>query len=83
MKTSQEVRDAAKGQNNTLSTADIRAAMARKAEEFKQGWRGELFTEERGGVRQHHPFARFFCLVERLDPGCVEASGTGSLTTPS
>jgi phosphomethylpyrimidine synthase len=36
MKISQEVRDAARGQNDTLSTAEIRAAMAKKAEEFKQ-----------------------------------------------
>ncbi|HTQ12498.1 MAG TPA: hypothetical protein VMH86_01380 [Rhizomicrobium sp.] len=42
MKISQEVRDAAKGQNDTLSTAEIRAAMARKAEEFKQGG-GEIY----------------------------------------
>jgi phosphomethylpyrimidine synthase len=37
MKISQEVRDAARGSNDTLSTAEIRAAMAKKAEEFKQG----------------------------------------------
>jgi phosphomethylpyrimidine synthase len=37
MKISQEVRDAARGSNDLLSTAEIRAAMARKAEEFKQG----------------------------------------------
>jgi len=42
MKISQEVRDAAKGQNDTLSTAEIRAAMAKKAEEFKQGG-GEIY----------------------------------------
>jgi phosphomethylpyrimidine synthase len=36
MKISQEVRDAAKGKNDTMSTAEIRAAMAKKAEEFKQ-----------------------------------------------
>jgi phosphomethylpyrimidine synthase len=36
MKISQEVRDAAKGQNDSMSTAEIRAAMAKKAEEFKQ-----------------------------------------------
>ncbi len=41
MKISQEVRDAAKGQNDTLSTAQIRAAMAKKAEEFKQ--HGEIY----------------------------------------
>jgi phosphomethylpyrimidine synthase len=42
MKISQEVRDAAKGKNDTLSTAEIRAAMAKKAEEFKQGG-GEIY----------------------------------------
>jgi len=36
MKISQEVRDAARGQNDGLSTAEIRAAMARKAEEFRK-----------------------------------------------
>ena len=35
MKISQEVRDAARGSNDTLSTAEIRAAMAKKAEEFR------------------------------------------------
>ncbi len=43
MKISQEVRDAARGQNDSLSTAEIRAAMARKAEEFKQGG-GEIYV---------------------------------------
>jgi phosphomethylpyrimidine synthase len=42
MKISQEVRDAAKGQNDTLSTAEIRAAMAKKSEEFKQHG-GEIY----------------------------------------
>jgi phosphomethylpyrimidine synthase len=42
MKISQEVRDAARGQNDTLSTAEIRAAMARKAEEFRQSG-GEVY----------------------------------------
>jgi phosphomethylpyrimidine synthase len=42
MKISQEVRDAAKGQNDTLSTAQIRAAMAKKSEEFKQHG-GEIY----------------------------------------
>jgi len=36
MKISQEVRDAARGTNDSLSTAEIRAAMAKKAEEFRQ-----------------------------------------------
>jgi phosphomethylpyrimidine synthase len=36
MKISQEVRDAARGNNDSLSTAEIRAAMARKAEEFRE-----------------------------------------------
>ncbi|HEY2035053.1 MAG TPA: phosphomethylpyrimidine synthase ThiC [Rhizomicrobium sp.] len=43
MKISQEVRDAAKGQNDTLSTAEIRAAMAKKAEEFKNHG-GEIYV---------------------------------------
>ena len=34
MKISQEVRDAAKGTNDTLSSAEIRAAMAKKSAEF-------------------------------------------------
>jgi phosphomethylpyrimidine synthase len=37
MKISQEVRDAARGQNDTLSSAEIRAALAKKAEEFRDG----------------------------------------------
>ena len=42
MKISQEVREAAKGTNDTLSSAEIRAAMAKKSEEFKdQG--GEIY----------------------------------------
>ena len=45
MKISQEVRDAAKGKNDTLSTAEIRAAMAKKAEEFKQGG-GEIYLNK-------------------------------------
>jgi hypothetical protein len=36
------VRDAAKGQNDTLSTAEIRAAMAKKAEEFREHG-GEIY----------------------------------------
>ena len=36
MKISQEVRDAARGSNDTLSTAEIRAAMAKKSEEFRE-----------------------------------------------
>jgi phosphomethylpyrimidine synthase len=42
MKISQEVRDAARGTNDSLSTAEIRAAMAKKAEEFKQHG-GEIY----------------------------------------
>ncbi len=42
MKISQEVRDAARGQNDSLSTAEIRAAMAKKAEEFKDHG-GEIY----------------------------------------
>jgi phosphomethylpyrimidine synthase len=36
MKISQEVRDAARGANDTLSSEQIRAAMAKKSEEFRQ-----------------------------------------------
>ncbi len=43
MKISQEVRDAAQGTNDSLSTAQIRVAMAKKAEEFKQGG-GEIYV---------------------------------------
>ncbi|MBV9540482.1 MAG: phosphomethylpyrimidine synthase ThiC [Alphaproteobacteria bacterium] len=45
MKISQEVRDAAKGRNDTMSTAEIRAAMAKKSEEFKQGG-GEIYVHK-------------------------------------
>jgi phosphomethylpyrimidine synthase len=48
MKISQEVRDAAKGTNDTLSTAEIRAAMAKKSEEFKQGG-GEIYLQTPAG----------------------------------
>ena len=44
MKISQEVRDAAKGKNDTLSSAEIRAAMAKKSEEFKQ-MGGEIYLQ--------------------------------------
>ena len=43
MKISQEVRDAARGSNDSMSTAEIRAAMAKKADEFKQGG-GEIYV---------------------------------------
>jgi len=43
MKISQEVRDSARGKNDSLSTAEIRAAMAKKAEEFKQSG-GEIYV---------------------------------------
>ncbi len=43
MKISQEVRDAARGNNDTLSTAEIRAAMAKKAEEFRESG-GEIYV---------------------------------------
>ena len=42
MKISQEVRDAARGTNDTLSSAEIRAAMAKKAEEFREHG-GEIY----------------------------------------
>ncbi|MEJ1970700.1 MAG: phosphomethylpyrimidine synthase ThiC [Rhizomicrobium sp.] len=45
MKISQEVRDAARGTNDSLSTAEIRAAMAKKSEEFKQGG-GEIYVHK-------------------------------------
>jgi hypothetical protein len=45
MKISQEVRDVARGQNDSLSTAEIRAAMAKKAEEFKQAG-GEIYLSK-------------------------------------
>jgi hypothetical protein len=38
------VRDAARGQNDSLSTAEIRAAMAKKADEFKQ-LGGEIYVK--------------------------------------
>jgi len=45
MKISQEVRDAARGSNDSMSTAEIRAAMAKKSEEFKQGG-GEIYVHK-------------------------------------
>jgi len=42
MKISQEVRDAARGNNDSMSTAEIRAAMAKKAEEFREHG-GEIY----------------------------------------
>jgi phosphomethylpyrimidine synthase len=48
MKISQEVRDAAKGTNDTLSSAEIRAAMAKKSEEFKQTG-GEIYLHRPAG----------------------------------
>ena len=36
MKISQEVRDTARGTNDTLSSEEIRAAMAKKAAEFRE-----------------------------------------------
>jgi hypothetical protein len=83
MKLCQEIRDAAKGQNDTLSTADIRAAMAKKAEEFKSHGSEIDLAKGRCEIGQYHTFERFFCLVERLGLDCVEALGTGSLATPS
>jgi phosphomethylpyrimidine synthase len=43
MKISQEVRDAARGTNDSLSTAEIRAAMAKKAHEFREHG-GEIYV---------------------------------------
>jgi phosphomethylpyrimidine synthase len=43
MKISQEVRDAARGQNDSMSTAEIRAAMAKKAAEFREHG-GEIYV---------------------------------------
>ena len=37
MKISQEVRDFARGTNDTLSSEEIRAAMAKKSAEFREG----------------------------------------------
>jgi phosphomethylpyrimidine synthase len=45
MKISQEVRDAARGTNDSMSTAEIRAAMAKKSEEFRQGG-GEIYLQK-------------------------------------
>ncbi|MDE2464019.1 MAG: phosphomethylpyrimidine synthase ThiC [Alphaproteobacteria bacterium] len=42
MKISQEVRDAARGANDRMSSEEIRAAMAQKAEEFRQHG-GEIY----------------------------------------
>jgi len=42
MKISQEVRDAARGTNDSMSTAEIRAAMAKKAGEFREQG-GEIY----------------------------------------
>jgi phosphomethylpyrimidine synthase len=45
MKISQEVRDAARGTNDSMSTAEIRAAMAKKSDEFKQSG-GEIYLHK-------------------------------------
>ncbi len=45
MKISQEVRDAARGSNDSMSTAEIRAAMAKKSEEFKAAG-GEIYLHK-------------------------------------
>ncbi len=45
MKISQEVRDAARGTNDSMSTAEIRAAMAKKSDEFKQSG-GEIYLNK-------------------------------------
>jgi phosphomethylpyrimidine synthase len=45
MKISQEVRDAARGSNDRLSSEEIRAAMAQKAEEFRQHG-GEIYLPQ-------------------------------------
>ena len=45
MKISQEVRDAARGSNDRLSSEEIRAAMAKKAEEFRQHG-GEIYLPQ-------------------------------------
>jgi phosphomethylpyrimidine synthase len=45
MKISQEVRDAARGSNDTLSSAEIRAAMAKKSAEFRDGG-GEIYVSK-------------------------------------
>ena len=68
MKISQEVRDAARGKNDwdtdTLSTAEIRAAMAKKAEEFRDARRRDLSAEGRGGVGFPLPlWERAVCLA--------------------
>jgi len=49
MKISQEVRDAARGTNDSMSTAEIRAAMAKKSEEFKQSG-GEIYLHKPAAV---------------------------------
>jgi phosphomethylpyrimidine synthase len=48
MKISQEVRDAAKGTSDTLTSAEIRAAMAKKSEEFKTRG-GEIYLHRPAG----------------------------------
>src|SRR6202789_2265872 len=45
MKISQERSEAAKGNNDTMSSAEIRAAMAKKSEEFKQSG-GEIYLHK-------------------------------------
>jgi phosphomethylpyrimidine synthase len=45
MKISQEVRDAARGSNDGMSTAEIRAAMEKKAAEFRSGG-GEIYVHK-------------------------------------
>ena len=46
MKISQEVRDAAKGTNDTMSTAEIRAAMAKKSGRVQTKAAGEIYLQK-------------------------------------
>jgi phosphomethylpyrimidine synthase len=45
MKISHEVREVTRGANDTLSTAEIRAAMDQKSREFKQSG-GEIYVKK-------------------------------------
>ena len=64
---SQEVRDAAKGRNDTLSTAEIRAAMAKKSEEFKTGGRRDLSQHAQIGIRpgNRHPLRKCWHFISQ------------------
>src|SRR5215471_9386702 len=73
MKISQEVRDAARGSNDALSSAEIRAAMAKNAVEFRQGGGDLISLQERPAMSARNTRAKF----GRWQPGLERRGQTG------